>query len=89
MKVNRYINGIPLSENELQGMKITNDIVQQTFLKVRNERIYYQKKEEEKIHFAEFVSMTNAEYEKLVSTYGKDFADQCILQLDNYKGASG
>lgn len=47
------------------------------------------KKEEEKIHFAEFVSMTNAEYEKLVSTHGKDFADQCILQLDNYKGASG
>lgn len=47
------------------------------------------KKEEEKIHFAEFVSMTNAEYEKLVSTYGKEFADQCIKVLDNYKGASG
>lgn len=47
------------------------------------------KKEEEKIHFAEFVSMTNAEYEKLVSTYGKEFADQCIQKLDNYKGANG
>lgn len=47
------------------------------------------KKEEEKVHFAEFVSMTNAEYEKLVSTYGKDFADQCITSLDNYKGSSG
>ncbi len=47
------------------------------------------KKEEEKIHFAEFVSMTNAEYEKLVSTYGKEFADQCIKVLDNYKGACG
>lgn len=47
------------------------------------------KKEEEKIHFAEFVSMTNAEHEKLVSTYGKDFADQCITVLDNYKGSSG
>ena len=43
----------------------------------------------EKIHFAEFVSMTNAEYEKLVSTYGKDFADQCIIILDNYKGSHG
>lgn len=42
-----------------------------------------------KIHFAEFVSMTNAEYEKLVSTYGKDIADQCITILDNYKGANG
>ncbi|MFR5508211.1 MAG: hypothetical protein ACLTKT_03225 [Clostridia bacterium] len=47
------------------------------------------KKEEEKIHFAEFVSMTNAEYDKLVSTYGKDFVDQCINSLDNYKGSSG
>ena len=46
-------------------------------------------KKEEKIHFAEFVSMTNAEHGKLVSTYGKDFADQCILVLDNYKGSSG
>ena len=47
------------------------------------------KKKEEKIHFAEFVSMTNAEHEKLESTYGKDFADQCIRKLDNYKGSSG
>lgn len=44
---------------------------------------------EPKIHFAEFVSMTNAEYDKLVSTHGKGFADQCIKELDNYKGASG
>ena len=43
----------------------------------------------EKIHFAEFVSMTNAEHEKLISTYGTDFTDQCIRVLDNYKGASG
>jgi len=53
----------------------------------KNERIKENKKE--KIHFAEFVSMTNAEYEKLVGTYGKDFADQCITVLDNYKGSSG
>lgn len=43
----------------------------------------------EKIHFAEFVAMTNAEYEKLCSTYGKEFADQCIEVLDNYKGSKG
>lgn len=47
------------------------------------------KKEEEKTHFADFVTMTNAEYEKLVSTYGKEFADQCINILDNYKGSKG
>lgn len=33
--------------------------------------------------------MTNAEYEKLVSTYGEDFTNQCITILDNYKGSSG
>lgn len=42
-----------------------------------------------KIHFAEFVTMTNVEYQKLVDTHGKEFADQCITVLDNYKGASG
>jgi len=44
---------------------------------------------DEKVHFAEYVSMTNAEYETLVSTHGKYFADQCIKVLDNYKGANG
>lgn len=48
-----------------------------------------EKVEEQKIHFAEFVSMTNADYEKLISTYGKEFADQCINVLDNYKGSKG
>ena len=47
------------------------------------------KEKEPKIHFAEFVTMTNAEYEKLVSTYSKEFTDQCIKVLDNYKGSSG
>lgn len=56
---------------------------------IKNDKNVKEKEEEKKIHFAEFVSMTNAEYEKLVSTYGKDFADQCINILDNYKGSSG
>lgn len=47
------------------------------------------KEQEEKIHFADFVSMTNVEYEKLVNTHGKRFADQCIEVLDNYKGSKG
>lgn len=42
-----------------------------------------------KIHFAEFVSMTNVEYQRLVDTHGKEFADQCIKTLDNYKGSIG
>lgn len=47
------------------------------------------KKENDKIHFADFVTMTNVEYESLVNTYGNDFANQCITVLDNYKGSSG
>ena len=66
-----------------------NENVNENINKKNSKRGSKGKKEEEKIHFAEFVSMTNAEHEKLVSTYGKDFADQCILVLDNYKGSSG
>ena len=47
------------------------------------------KEQEEKIHFADFVTMTNVEHEKLVSTYGTEFTDQCIKILDNYKGSKG
>lgn len=71
---------------ENENININKNITEN---KVNRKRGSKGKKEEEKIHFAEFVSMTNAEYEKLVSTYGKEFADQCIKKLDNYKGASG
>ena len=43
----------------------------------------------EKVQFAENVSMTNAEYEKLVSTYGEADVTRMIEKLDNYKGATG
>jgi hypothetical protein len=42
-----------------------------------------------KVQFAENVSMTNAEYEKLVSTYGEADTARMIEKLDNYKGATG
>mgnify|MGYP001151246072 CR=1 FL=1 len=71
-------------ENENENIN-KNDIE----IKDNRKKGFKGKKEDEKIHFAEFVSMTNAEYEKLVSTYGKEFADQCIYTLDNYKGSKG
>jgi hypothetical protein len=46
-------------------------------------------KNEKKIKYAEFVTMTNAEYEKLVGTYGEEDARRMISVLDNYKGSSG
>ena len=73
-------------EEHMENENINENI---SLIKDNSKRGCKGKKEEEKIHFAEFVSMTNAEYEKLVSTYGKEFANQCITTLDNYKGASG
>lgn len=43
----------------------------------------------EKVQFAENVSMTNAEYKNLVSTYGEANTARMIEKLDNYKGATG
>lgn len=39
--------------------------------------------------YAEFVAMTEEEFDKLVDRYGKSFVEACIEELDNYKGAKG
>lgn len=39
--------------------------------------------------YAEFVSMTEEEYGKLIAEYGTIFATACIAELDNYKGSKG
>ena len=47
-------------------------------------------KTEEKTTFAEFVTLTETEYEKLITELGNDQAvKDCIKLLDNYKGSSG
>lgn len=43
----------------------------------------------EKKKYAEFVRMTEEEYEKLIEKYGMPFTVACIEELDNYKGAKG
>jgi len=62
--------------------KHTNNNVKECIKNEKNEK-------NEKIKYAEFVAMTNAEYEKLVSTYGRDRVFRMIEVLDNYKGSSG
>ncbi|OMD08371.1 DUF4373 domain-containing protein [Paenibacillus odorifer] len=42
-----------------------------------------------KINFAEFVSLTQEEHNKLTETHGEDKVKRMIETLDNYKGASG
>lgn len=44
-------------------------------------------KQPEKKKYAEFVSMTEEEYGKLVEKFGMIFTTACIEELDNYKGA--
>lgn len=55
----------------------------------KDNRVVGEEEKEEKKKFGEFVAMTNAEYEKLVSTHGEKFTNKCIETLDNYKGSSG
>ena len=82
---------IKSKSNENQSHYSISNSISLSFSERKKEKevLGEKEKKEEKIHFAEFVSMTNAEYEKLISTYGKEFADQCITVLDNYKGSSG
>lgn len=46
-------------------------------------------KENKKNIYADFVSMTSDEYEKLVSQHGEEATKKMIEVLDNYKGANG
>jgi len=48
-----------------------------------------QKPKPEKIKYADFVSLTNAEYKALVAKLGEEGTERCIEILDNYKGAMG
>lgn len=48
-----------------------------------------EKKLNEKNIYAEFVSMTEAEYNKLLKRFGKERTIRAIEKLDNYKGSSG
>lgn len=46
-------------------------------------------KNDDKINYAEFVSMTEEEYKKLISDYSELGVKRMIEILDNYKGANG
>jgi len=47
------------------------------------------KKKPPKVKYADFVSMPEADYQKLVDKYGIEFTNKCIFELDNYKGSKG
>jgi len=53
------------------------------------EKVREKKVKEEKKYFAEFVSLSKQEHQKLVDTYGFQTVRTLITTLDNYKGSSG
>ena len=55
----------------------------------KKEKEKEKEKEIEKMQFAEFVSMTNVEYQTLVTEHGEEATREFVKILDNYKGSSG
>jgi hypothetical protein len=78
---------------EIDNTVITDDntvITENNKGKEKKERkLKKEKKINNKIHYAEFVSMTLEEYEKLISEHGEANVKEMIKVLDNYKGSSG
>lgn len=44
---------------------------------------------EKKKAYADYVSLTEEEYSKLINQYGEEATQWCIRKLDNYKGSTG
>lgn len=90
-KQNGQLGGRPKSnpvKTQLKPNGFQNE-TQKNQSKGNEKKIKENKGKENKIHYADLVTMTNTEYEKLVSAYSKSFADECIYVLDNYKGSCG
>ncbi|WP_339259562.1 hypothetical protein MKZ12_07200 [Paenibacillus sp. FSL R5-0713] len=80
------------TEPQQDDNKLTTEPQQtDTNKKVKNLKNDKKEKNKEitpKIQFAEFVSMTQAEYDKLIEGHGEQQVKRMIEILDNYKGAN-
>lgn len=84
------------SINVQTNNKQSTNVVQTTYKPHANKDIRYKIKDnippitpQDKIKYAEFVSMTNAEYKALIDSYGEADTKSMIEILDNYKGSKG
>jgi hypothetical protein len=78
--------GEPNSENRTL---LNNDLLSNELLSNKKDILSSSIEKEKKIKFAEFVSMTEKEYDKLYSEYGEKTVREMIDILDNYKGSKG
>ncbi|GJM80164.1 hypothetical protein HMSSN139_26600 [Paenibacillus sp. HMSSN-139] len=80
---NKEVNRQPTNNQQTANNQLTTN---------KNDKKYKNEKKKDiipKIAFAEFVSLTQEEYDKLVSTHGEDRTKRMIEILNNYKGSSG
>jgi len=71
-------------QSDAQSVAINKTKLNETKKKNNNPPISPQKR-----HYAEYVTMTEGEYQKLVEAHGEEFTRRCIEVLNNYKGANG
>ncbi|MFB7817396.1 DUF4373 domain-containing protein [Paenibacillus chitinolyticus] len=65
----------------------TQSKVKESKSKVKESKV--KEKIDTKIAYAEFVKLSEEEYQKLITDHGEEFTKECISILDNYKGANG
>lgn len=77
------LNGF--SQNDYDNNQIITQIIHTDNNNIHLDKMT--KSKEPKKDFAEFVKMTNSEYELLIEKYGKENVQKMIEVLDNYKGS--
>lgn len=81
-QIDKYPNG-QQNEQQKNNKRTANEQQMNTNKNVKND------KNVKKNIYAEFVSMTEEEHNKLVAEYGEETTKQMIETLDNYKGSKG
>lgn len=82
-----YIDLIVNQNTAIDSLSVdyTNTIDTSTQKKRKEEN--KKEKEEEKKAYADYVKMTEDEYQKLIAQHGESVTEECIRVLDNYKGS--
>src|SRR5690606_27825529 len=78
---NQQNNSVPTSSQPAPNQQLTTQEESKEGKQGRNKV--------NKKKYAEFVSLSESEYKKLVEEHGEEFTQRCIVTLDNYKGAKG
>lgn len=82
---------IDITCNQVKSCELPNDQslqnpnIRNTNTNIRKDR--RSKASDDKIEYAEYVRMTETEYNRLVEKHGEELTREFIAELDNYKGA--